>query len=133
MTIEIRRSVVRWLHAKYLTGNMFYTLNNLSPDIDNVDQRIAQDAGQFSDTVGKLIASSSSICAQVLCVHVCGWVCRAGVVFGVRGYGVPCRCRVWRACVWCVVRGCVGVCACVLFGECVAVLESAETLPLHGK
>ena len=121
MTIEIRRSVVRWLHAKYLTGNMFYTLNNLSPDIDNVDQRIAQDAGQFSDTVGKLIASSSSICAQVLCVHVCGWVCRAGVVFGVRVYGVPCRCRVWR--VYGVSCG----------GVCVAVLESAETLPLHGK
>jgi len=47
--ISTRKILTKHLHNKYVNPTTFYRLLNFNPDIDNPDQRIAQDVENFSE------------------------------------------------------------------------------------
>lgn len=49
------KAVVKRAHLLYFNHKVLYGANNIAPELDNVDQRIAADARQFTTLFGSIM------------------------------------------------------------------------------
>lgn len=84
--VNWRKSLTECLHKEYFHGRVYYTVNVLSEDVDNPDQRISQDVErlckQMSTMASRLLLSPFTLTYYtVLCYKSTGWL-GLGSIFG---------------------------------------------------